>query len=43
MNLYLRILRFIKPYLPRLALAGICTVLTSAANLYAALDRPGRD
>ncbi|WP_302451239.1 lipid A export permease/ATP-binding protein MsbA [Acidaminococcus fermentans] len=34
MNLYLRILRFIKPYLPRLALAGICTVLTSAANLY---------
>ncbi len=34
MNLYLRILKFIKPYLPRLALAGICTVLTSAANLY---------
>jgi subfamily B ATP-binding cassette protein MsbA len=34
MNLYFRILKFIRPYLPRLALAGICTVLTSAANLY---------
>jgi ATP-binding cassette, subfamily B, bacterial MsbA len=34
MNLYLRILKFIKPYLPRLALAGICTVLAAAANLY---------
>ncbi len=34
MNLYLRIMAFVKPYIPRLLLAGICTVLTSAANLY---------
>lgn len=34
MNVYLRIMKFIKPYIPRLILAGICTVLTSAANLY---------
>ncbi len=34
MNLYFRIIRFIKPYIPRLILAGFCTMMTAAANLY---------
>ena len=34
MNLYLRILKFIRPYLGRLIAAGFCTVMTPAANLY---------
>ena len=34
MNLYLRILSYIKPYLPRLIAAAICTVLAAAGNLY---------
>ena len=34
MNLYLRILKFICPYLGRLIAAGFCTVMTAAANLY---------
>ena len=34
MNLYLRILKFIRPYLGRLIAAGFCTVMTTAANLY---------
>lgn len=34
MNLYLRILKFIRPYLGRLIAAGFCTVVTAAANLY---------
>ncbi|MFA7069006.1 MAG: lipid A export permease/ATP-binding protein MsbA [Acidaminococcaceae bacterium] len=34
MNLYLRILSYIKPYLPRLILAAICTALAAAGNLY---------
>lgn len=34
MNLYLRILKFIRPYLGRLIAAGFCTVMTAAANLY---------
>lgn len=34
MNLYLRILKFIRPYLGRLIAAGSCTVMTAAANLY---------
>lgn len=34
MNLYLRILSYIKPYLPRLIAAAICTILAAAGNLY---------
>ena len=34
MILYLRILKFIRPYLGRLIAAGFCTVMTAAANLY---------
>ena len=34
MNLYLRILKFIRPYLGRLIAAGFCTVMTAAATLY---------
>ena len=34
MNLYLRILKFIRPYLGRLIAAGFCTVMTAAAILY---------
>jgi subfamily B ATP-binding cassette protein MsbA len=34
MSLYLRILKFIRPYLFRLACAGFCTVMCAAANLY---------
>jgi ATP-binding cassette, subfamily B, bacterial MsbA len=34
MNLYLRILSYIKPYLPRLILAAICTALAAGGNLY---------
>lgn len=34
MNLYLRILKFIRPYLGRLIAAGFCTVMTASANLY---------
>lgn len=34
MNLYLRILSYIKPYLPRLLLAALCTALAACGNLY---------
>lgn len=34
MNLYLRILSYIKPYISRLIIAGICTALAAGANLY---------
>lgn len=34
MNLYLRILSYIKPYLARLSVAAICTALAAAGNLY---------
>ena len=34
MNLYIRIVNYIKPYLHRLFLAAICTALAAAANLY---------
>ena len=34
MKLYLRILSYIKPYLPRLTAAAICTVLAAVGNLY---------
>lgn len=34
MILYFRILSYIKPYLPRLIAAAICTVLAAAGNLY---------
>lgn len=34
MNLYLRILSYIKPYISRLVIAGICTALAAGANLY---------
>jgi subfamily B ATP-binding cassette protein MsbA len=34
MNNYKRLLLFIKPYLPRLALAVVCIVFAAAANLY---------
>lgn len=34
MNLYFRIIHFIRPYIPRLILAGFCTMMTAAANLY---------
>lgn len=34
MTLYLRILSYIKPYLPRLFFAMFCTVMAAAGNLY---------
>lgn len=34
MTLYLRILSYIKPYIPRLAIAIICTILAAAGNMY---------
>lgn len=34
MNTYLRLMNYIRPYLPRLAAAGLCIILASAANLY---------
>ena len=34
MKLYLRILSYIKPYLPRLFLAALCTALAACGNLY---------
>lgn len=34
MKTYLRLLQYIKPYLPRLVLAVVCIILASAANLY---------
>lgn len=34
MNLYLRLLKYIRPYMHRLMMAILCTVLASACNLY---------
>ncbi|MDD4600509.1 MAG: lipid A export permease/ATP-binding protein MsbA [Negativicutes bacterium] len=34
MKIYLRLLQYIKPYMPRLVLAVICIIFASAANLY---------
>ncbi len=34
MNLYLRLLNYVRPYLPRLILAVLCTCLASGCNLY---------
>ncbi len=34
MNLYLRLLKYIKPYMHRLMMAILCTVMASACNLY---------
>lgn len=34
MNLYLRILKYIRPYMHRLMMAILCTVMASACNLY---------
>ena len=34
MTLYLRLLKYIKPYLKRMALAIICIILAASANLY---------
>jgi subfamily B ATP-binding cassette protein MsbA len=34
MDLYLRILKYVKPYLPTLGSALLCTVLAAAGNLY---------
>lgn len=34
MPTYLRLLRYVKPYMPRLAAAIICMILAAAANLY---------
>ena len=34
MTLYLRILSYIKPYLPRLGFAIFCTIMAAAGNLY---------
>lgn len=34
MNIYIRILSYIKPYIHRLIAAGICTALAAGANLY---------
>ncbi|MEG0969994.1 MAG: lipid A export permease/ATP-binding protein MsbA [Acidaminococcaceae bacterium] len=34
MNLYLRILGYIKPYLTRLVIAAFCTAMAAAGNLY---------
>ena len=32
--MYLRLLRYLKPYLPRLGVAIFCTMLAAAGNLY---------
>ena len=32
--MYLRLLRYLKPYLPRLGVAVVCTMLAAAGNLY---------
>lgn len=34
MNLYLRLLKYIRPYMHRLMMATLCTVMASACNLY---------
>lgn len=34
MNLYLRLLKYIRPYMHRLMMAVLCTVMASACNLY---------
>lgn len=34
MDMYLRLLRYLKPYLPRLGAAVVCTMLAAAGNLY---------
>lgn len=34
MSTYLRLLQYVKPYLPRLSLAILCTILAAAGNLY---------
>lgn len=34
MNLYLRLLKYIRPYMHRLMMAILCTVMASACNLY---------
>lgn len=34
MNLYLRLLNYVRPYLPRLLLAVLCTCLAAGCNLY---------
>lgn len=34
MNLYLRLLKYIRPYMHRLIMAILCTVMASACNLY---------
>lgn len=34
MNLYIRLLKYVKPYLPRVSVALLCTVLAAVANLY---------
>ena len=34
MDMYLRLLRYLKPYLPRLGVAIFCTMLAAAGNLY---------
>lgn len=34
MNLYLRLLKYIRPYMYRLMMAVLCTVMASACNLY---------
>lgn len=34
MNTYLRLLNYVRPYLPRLAVAIVCIIFASSANLY---------
>lgn len=34
MKTYLRLMQYIRPYLPRLTVAGFCIIMASAANLY---------
>lgn len=34
MNLYFRLLRYVRPYLPRVVAAVFCTCLASGCNLY---------
>jgi subfamily B ATP-binding cassette protein MsbA len=34
MKTYLRLMQYIRPYLPRLIVAGFCIIMASAANLY---------
>ena len=34
MNTYLRLLAFIRPYIPRFILAAVCTIGATGANLY---------